>query len=128
MSYYTEFFFRFTVNRDVPAGPLQAVLFGEGSGGEPLPDHPLFSTDRWEGMGRRGNLGVLAATRMDKDLEHNCWNVIIHGEMKDYDGEIGKFLDWIRPYLGVGPSDFIGYSIGEDSDQPTLHYMSDVED
>lgn len=115
MGSYTQFFFAAKVN-DEPAviDVLRFMLFG---GDRPaLPDHPLFKTDRWDCMLRMEDLHVAKLQKgfMDK------WSVVAHSNFKNYDNEIDKFVDWIRPHLcGLGP-DMIGFKLYEHDENPTI--------
>lgn len=53
----------------------------------------------------------------------SAWKINIRSNLKNYDSEIEKFLDWIVPYIGT--NGFIGYTRSEDDDDPTLVYIED---
>lgn len=52
------------------------------------------------------------------------WFVNVHSNLKNYDGEIGLFLTWIKPYVR---GNFLGYYRYEEHDEPTLIYRDPEE-
>lgn len=54
------------------------------------------------------------------DYEHDGYNLSVYSSFKNYDDEIAKFLDFIRPWIET--DGFIGYMRYEDHDDPTLIY------
>jgi len=58
-----------------------------------------------------------------KDDITQQWTLCIRCNLKNYDDEIEKFLDWIHPYLDKQEGDFLGFYRYEETEQPTLiHY------
>jgi hypothetical protein len=115
MGSYTQFFFAAKVN-DEPAviEVLRFMMFrGERP---PLPDHPLFRTERWDCMLCMEDLNVQKLEKGYRDT----WNVVAHSNFKNYDGEIDKFVDWIRPYLWAGGPEMIGFKLYEHNEDPTI--------
>lgn len=49
------------------------------------------------------------------------WYINVRCNLKNYDGEIGAFLDWIMPWVFAGP-ECLGYYRYESDDHPTLIY------
>jgi hypothetical protein len=51
--------------------------------------------------------------------------VSIRCSLKNYTGEIEKFVDWLMPWIenGSGECGLLGYSIPEDGVVPTLFYL-----
>ena len=90
----------------------------------PTPDHPLFSTNRWDFMLRCDSYYFPADThstlRFDDISE--AYYLCIRSNLKNYDGEIGKFLTWIMPYVAEFEGDFLGYFRYEENKNPTLIY------
>ena len=46
--------------------------------------------------------------------------VFSRSDLKNYGGEIAKFLDWVDPYVDELPGKCIGWTWYEEEDQPTL--------
>lgn len=71
-------------------------------------DHPLFETTRWKWM-------------LPTDALVEGRRLSFTSSLKNYEDEIGKFLDWLEPH--VGGVDFVGYYRYEEFVNPTLIYM-----
>ena len=52
------------------------------------------------------------------DVIGRCWFLTNISNLKNYDSEIEKFLDWISPY--IEDTGFFGYMRYEEDDFPTL--------
>ena len=110
MGMYTDFALKFSVSK----GDLEVleILRYMTDSRVPLkrktPDHPLFSSSRWDIMARSGRSFIDEVDYLD------TVDVMLIGEFKNYGGEIRLFLDWIKPHLAW---DLIGYS----------HYEGDLE-
>jgi hypothetical protein len=88
-----------------------------------LPDHPLFKTERWPIMLRCSsyyhvprNISLLELDDINKE-----WSFIVRSDFKNYQDEVNKFFDWIKPYLAPF-TEMVGYSRYEESREPTIHY------
>lgn len=54
--------------------------------------------------------------------------VSFRSSLKNYDGEIEAFFDWVTPHVvnsGAPGRVFIGYSLSEDATEPTLYYTKE---
>lgn len=128
MGMYTELHFNAELNRDVPESVLAALRYMVGAeDAEPatLPDHPLFKTERWPYMLRCDSYYFPADTHSTLRLDDiaKAWYLCIRSNLKNYDDEIGKFLDWVSPYVFAG-TECLGYYRYEETDDPTLIYKS----
>ena len=126
MGMYTEFHFNTELKTDTPTEVLDILRFMVGDVEEesPTPDAPLFSTDRWRYMLRTDSCYFSADTH--STLRHDRqggWYLCIRCNLKNYCGEIEKFVEWIRPYLDKVPGEFLGFYRYEESETPTLVYM-----
>lgn len=94
-----------------------------------LPKHPLFECDRWACLFSMSSYYFAGQTqRVFKfDENANAWFLTSRANLKNYNGEIQKFLDWIEPYVcDRGETDcFVGYWRYEESTAPTLIYFVD---
>lgn len=84
-----------------------------------LPEHEFFKCERWESI----TCGGSTSSTMIFDTGTKNWKISIRGDLKKYDCEIEKFLDWIVPYIAT--CGFIGYTKGEEYGDPTLVYIDD---
>jgi len=83
-----------------------------------IPDHPFFSTLRWDIMARSGRSFI-------DNQDYMSWvNIMLIGEFKNYDGEIDLFIDWISPYLC---NSLVGYSKYEDSKCTVPYFVESAE-
>jgi hypothetical protein len=126
MGMYTEFYFRADLKRDTPEEVIGFLtdLFGPSSDDpEELPDHPFFECARWSSL-------FFGASAYFPDAMRSAFSrgwgdfyqIAIHSSLKNYGGEIDQFLDWIGPYLSEQTGSFLGYSLYEESDTPTLYH------
>lgn len=127
MGMYTELHFNSKLKKDVPAGVLDALGYMLGQcEAEPvhLPQHPLFKTKRW------GLMLVCDSYYFDADTHStlrfdeigNTHYLCVRSNLKNYDSEIEKFIDWIMPYLDKYEGDFLGFYRYEECGQPSLVY------
>lgn len=103
---------------------LNYMLAGDKPQQPSLPDHPLFTTARWEWMLLCDSYYFDADTHstLRYDDIANSYYLTIQCNLKNYDDEIEKFCDWIKPYIDKEPGDFLGYSRYEEAETPTLIY------
>jgi hypothetical protein len=126
---YTELHLNVELKRDTPdevIGVLRAMVDGRAMVDDITgPDHPLFSTQRWRSMLRIDSAFFPADTRstLRYDNFSKSFFLCIRCNLKNYDGEIEHFIDWISPY--VEDEGFAGYSRYEEADDPTLIYIKD---
>lgn len=95
---------------------------------QPEWEHELFRTDRWEYMLRCGSYyfdgkpdSKLFKDNLYKDKSMYFLNVRCN--LKNYNNEIEKFLDWLCPYIKT--FGFLGYKRYEEHEDPTLIYKTD---
>lgn len=91
-----------------------------------LPNHPLFKTDGWEWMLQSSSFYHIpfAVNRFEYNEISKNYYLIAVADFKNYDGEIGKFFDWIKQYLEQDYyKTFMGYSLYEEDYEPTLYYV-----
>lgn len=85
-----------------------------------LASHPLFRCERWLAIGH----GMSAYFDTDPkssmvQLENGTWRIESVSNLKNYDDEIEKFFDWLRPMVVGEPGQVIGSSQYEEADEPT---------
>lgn len=118
MGMYTELVLKAKVVDEVPQD-VDAVLrhlFGEGDRPEVLPEHEFFKCGMWDMVGRCSSYyhTPFALSRYSEGY------IFSRSDLKNYDSEIRKFIDWITPYLRALDGDCIGWSWYEECDAPTL--------
>jgi hypothetical protein len=90
----------------------------------PVPAHPFFFCDRWSSLMIMDSAYFKCDThcslRQDT-FDANCYYLTVTSNLKNYDDEILKFMDWIMPYLDV-TDDMLGYYRYEEDDAPTILY------
>lgn len=85
-----------------------------------LPSHPFFSTPLWTSIGRRNSM-----YHIPRSLSFFDGNYLFSRFDLIDEGEIDNFLDWIRPYVGGGKDECIGWKWNEKDLQPTLIFGRD---
>lgn len=127
MGMYTELFIS-TMVRDEPE-VVQILKYMLTDVGLPpkLPDHPLFTCDRWSYMLRcSSHYFVPRSTHLfERDNIAKEWVLITRSDLKAYSGEIEKFVGWLRPYLACSPDTMIGYSRYAGFREPTIIYSTE---
>ena len=85
-----------------------------------LPDAPLFRCARWHSIGRCGSAYFDAepSSKME-DLGDGTWRITSISNLKNYDDEIGKFFDWLRPMVVGTAGQVIGHQWYEQERHPT---------
>ena len=133
MGSYTEL--NISVNLELDDNTRKVLEFMVGDREEmdfTIPSHPLFESNagRWKGMlycdsfyfsHTAGSSLVNRLSWREPDSTERVLNV--RCDLKNYDDEINKFLDWIRPYSIT--RGFIGYTRFEEAEDPTLIYFND---
>lgn len=129
MGMYTEINVCFDLRQDVSmdvVGILHALIDDvELPSLVVLPKHEFFRCDRWKMVCCCGSyyFDGLTHSIMSFDMISKTWKVNIRANLKNYDSEIEKFLDWLVPYIKT--CGFIGYARYEEFDDPTLVYIED---
>lgn len=126
---------RLTFWAEIPEGsPAVSALLGlqasradaENSGS--IPDHEFFQKDRaWAVLNCSSYYHQTGETFFRHDRIAHCWFLNIDSSLKNYDGEILSFLDWLSPYDADvnGSMAFRGFYQYEGAEHPTLIYRVD---
>ena len=120
MGMYTEIFFRAEVD-EYAFTTLRSLSEGRRPGDDP---HPLWLDDRCESLPRGGSCyfpsaNHFAAEREDFGFGPPSFHASFRGNLKNYDGTIEAFFDWVAPHLA--DRGFVGYSLYEEDDRPTAY-------
>ena len=135
MGMYTEVYICSELKKETPMDVIQYMFsnedFRELKEPSPLPEHPFFKLSRWSMIGRGSSYYHIPFSTRDLrwDEISKSFYLVSRSDLKNYDGEIEAFFDWIMPYLDKQEGEFIGYSRYEESDTPKLYFktMSNVE-
>ena len=123
MGMYTEIFFRAELRTDVPTKVIDLIrAWITNEVPDNLPDHPLFKCDRWGTLLNGGSayFPTMVSPVFARGGFSHEWELSFNSSLKNYDGEIQQFFDWINPYLRAVPGEFIGYHLYEADEVPTL--------
>lgn len=126
MGMYTEFHFNSQLKQATPETVIAVLdyMMGKPAHELELPEHELFKTDRWRWMLQSDSYyfdaDTSSALRFD-DISKNYY-LNIRCNLKNYNSEIEKFVNWIMPYLDKENGNFLGFSRYEESEEPDLIY------
>jgi hypothetical protein len=131
MGMYTELVCAFELKEETPDKIIDIINFmcdDDYGLYTDLPEHELFETTRWKFMLRSDSYYFEGST--NSTIEHDSlvggYYVTIRCNLKNYDNEIEKFIDWISEYIRKDDyfrKQFIGYKRYEENDDPTLIYV-----
>lgn len=134
MGMYTEINCAFSLKKDTPEDVINILEYMMGGANIPpkTPDHYLFRDDnRWPIMLSCDSYyfdGDQSSSVRYDDIGEQHY-VTIRSNLKNYDGEIRAFINWITPYMDMLDGDFIGYSRYEEDEWPELiHYPNTFTD
>jgi hypothetical protein len=132
MGMYTEIKVECDVRADDDALTALQIMFGDAD--ERTVDlkalafnlhHRLFLCDRWTCIGRMSSAYFDTSREAVSSLEpvgDGVWRIRSISNLKNYDGEIGHFFDWLRPMVVGEPGQVIGHSWYEEAqydEEPT---------
>jgi len=125
MGMYTELHFNSALKEDTKQEIIDILKYmvkDKEKEPEKLPDHPFFDCERWKRLFTTDSFYFDADTHSTLRFcdTSNQYFLCVRINIKNYDGEIGKFIDWINKYLDKFPGDFIGFSRYEEYEDPTL--------
>ncbi len=116
MGMYTELVISTRVKNDPVPVEILKYMTGRGEPPLTLPEHSLFTTPRWQFMLMGGSYYFVprSITLFEFDNIGQDWAFISRSDFKNYDDEIAKFIDWLRPHLS-DRDEMIGYYRYEES-------------
>ena len=136
MGMYTDILFRAEIKPDWADDPKVKLAFEtlsldmsprvDDRDRHLLPGHEFFDCDRWQSLSWCSSYYFPASN-------HNVWeheeptgltSWSFRANLKNYDDEIAKFFDWVDPYVNGADGDFLGYSLYEEGNTPTLYFKS----
>lgn len=128
MGMYTEIKVECDVRADGDALTALGIMFGDVDSSEvDLGDlghrlgARLFHCDGWTMIGRSDSAYFdTPCSSSLVPMGDNVWRIESISNLKNYDGEIGHFFDWLRPMVVGEPGQVIGHEQYETEEEPTL--------
>ena len=136
MGMYTEFVFGVSLLSTTPGNVLDILNYlvnsEEFNYKKELPNHVFFKCDRYKAIATCSSYYFGCSESVSRfdylpDSISKEYILSIRSNLKNYDNEIEKFVDWIRPYVssGSGTNDLLGYKLYEESIVPYLFYKDE---
>lgn len=124
MGMYTELLLKCIIKKDAPENVKQVVkfLFSKEEQPDVLPEHEFFQCDRWQCIGSCSSYYHYPEAISSINVEFDELYIFSRSDLKNYDSEIEKFIDWLNPYVDTYEGMCIGWKWYEEDDQPTLIY------
>lgn len=130
MGMYTELYIACRIRGDVPIEVINILnhMFSVDAEPEKLPEHDFFKCHRWGCLGTGSSYYFVpeSVSCFRRDSINSGYTLISRSDLKNYDDEIAKFIDWIKPYIEGEPYDHIGHYRYEENDKPTLLFLGDI--
>ena len=91
-----------------------------------FPTHDLFKSTRWDFMLRCSSYyhTPFSLTKLHYDDISKHYYLVSSSDFKNYDNEVELFFDFVKDYVEDG---FLGYSLYEEDDKPTLYFLENGE-
>ena len=129
MGMYTELIFGAGLKKDTPENIIEALKYMMGEIEEKPKDFPLPNGRcEWLFRGSSYYFGVNSpVSKMWKDDIGKNWVLSTRSNIKNYEGEIEAFLEWIKPYIdsGSGYRDMYAIVTYEEAKAPNIYYLHD---
>lgn len=120
MGMYTEFKLNASLKKNTPSDVIRILHYMANSDDAidfQLPDHEFFKCHRWSSpflmSSAYFNTGYPS---LGRDNLFSNYNLSVHSSLKNYDGGIRKFLDWIMPHIDAESNEVLGYHHYEEDD------------
>lgn len=125
---YTELIFGARLNENTPNDVIETLKFMMGET-DVKPEAFPFPDGRCEWLFRGSSyyFGVhKAVSEMYYDEIARAWTISTRSNIKNYEGEIETFLEWIKPYIysGSGSREMYAVVTYEDG-EPKMFYLHD---
>lgn len=131
MGMYTEINIAFELKRDAPGEVCEMLKYMATSGDKDrppsLPGHAFFECERWDFLFRCDSYYFPGNSHAEFYFDEisKSWFLVARANLKNYDGEIEAFMEWIAPYVECCDGEYFGYSRYEETDWPTLWHWTD---
>ena len=127
---YTELIFGAELKKETPQKVIDALRYmtGEIDESENFP----FPKGRceWLFQGSSYYFGVSRDVKqMWFDEIINTWVISVRSNIKNYEGEIEIFLEWIKPWIdkGSGARDMYAITMYEEAHVPEIYYLDNID-
>jgi hypothetical protein len=128
MGMYTELVLKCEIKKDTPPDVIAVLrhLFADDNIPATLPEHEFFKCGAWSRIGSCSSFYHHPRPVNDYNTESSfqAARIFSRSDLKNYDGEIEKFIDWVSPYLDCDEEQCIGWSWYEECDSPMLIYKA----
>jgi len=123
MGMYTELIIKCSIKEDVPdfvIDILDKMFNDHGAEIFDLPDHEFFKCERWDWIGSSSSYYHTPFALSKFQHDEISSDLFSRSDLKNYDCEIEKFINWIMPYIDEEPGHCIGWEWYEEDEKPTL--------
>lgn len=127
MGMYTELIFGARLKKDTPENVINTLQYMTGK----ISDRPSDIAFEYSRNPLRGGSYYFGITNpvcdMTFDDVSNQWQISTRSNIKNYESDIEKFLEWIKPYIsqGSGAREFYAIVTYEEEDTPKIYYLYD---
>lgn len=120
MGMYTELFLQVGLKEDTPDEVINTLAYMLGET-EREPEEAPFESDRWEFMLRCSSHYhyPFSHSHLDKAAYLNQFFLFVRCDFKNYSNKLGKFLNWIAPWVDSESSRYQGHHMYEECEKPT---------
>lgn len=127
MGMYTELVISTRIKNDPTVVEILKFLTGDKTIIPELPRHDFFKCSRWRWICSSSSYYFVprSISLFEFDNIGDYWVLISRADFKNYEDEIGKFDDWVQPYLDGIEGEMWAYSRYEENDSPTIHYIKE---
>jgi hypothetical protein len=128
MGMYTELIFGAKLKKDTPNEVIETLRYLVGDIEKP----EKVAIDLWRNPLNFGSYYFAVNSPVRKmwfDEIDEEWHISTRANIKNYESDIEKFLEWIKPFVagGSGTRDMYAIVIYEESDEPTIYYLYEAE-
>lgn len=126
MGMYTELIFGAELKKDTPGEVIESLKYMLGRTEKPqffsLPD------GRCEWLFRSASYYFAISEAVNNfryDDISKCWVLSARCNIKNYEGEVETFLEWIKPHIhsGSGYRNMYAIVMCEEASEPTIYYL-----
>lgn len=132
MGMYTELVLKCEISAEAPKVVKDVLLhmFGGKPRPDDLPDHDFFKCHRWDFLGSCSSFyhhpDVINSIPAFEFTD--CFYIFSRSDIKNYDSEIEKFVEWVTPYIEGAGEVCIGWKWYEEEEKPTLIIINKGEE
>jgi hypothetical protein len=125
---YTELIFGARLKETTPKEVIDTIKYMVGDL-EEEPENLAFETTSGRNVLRGCSYYFGVQTSVSKfyyDDITKSWTLSSRANIKNYEDEIGQFLNWIKPHIkyGSGSRNMYAVKIYEEENEPTIYYLT----